>query len=80
MGASFLGPVKTFGARWAWQAISSQATPPIFNDIASYPLIKKTKFSKLLEGCTTPIKKLSFIDFEINLFDLKDGKFFRLNI
>ena len=46
VGASFLGSVKTFGARWAWQANSSQATPPIFNDIASYPLIKNNKILK----------------------------------
>ena len=47
VGASFLGPVKPkFGARRGWQANSSEATPPIFNDIASYPLIKNNKFLK----------------------------------
>jgi len=30
------------------------------------PSLKITKFSKLLEGRATPMKKCSFIDFEIN--------------
>ena len=79
-GCQFPGSSKNI---WCSMGVASNfksSHAPIFNDIASYPLIKKTKFSKLLEGCTTPIKKWSFIDFEINLFDLKDGKIFRLNI
>ena len=54
--------------------------PPYSMTLHHIPSLKITKFSKLLEGWTTPIKKCSFIVFEIKLFDWFDWKVSWLNI